>query len=303
MTGTRARQSWHIMLPAVSLTIVLAMSLLTRAQTARPGIPTDSRPATTAQSGMGGPPGFGGRGSVDYLDNVKKQLKATDEEWKVVRPLLQKVVAARQVAEANRTMQGFGGGFGAGPGFGGGAFAGPNAGMGGPRGGRGGPGGPTTGPAGGFGPGDSGGRGERRGSGGREGPTGGPAGGFGGPGGFGPGGPTSGPAGGFGGRGGMGGPTSMPAGGLGGPGGPGGFGGGPGQGMMALNDPISQAMSDLRTALEDAKSTPDEIKDKVAAVRAARQKAKADLVAAQKELIDVLTSEQENILISLGYLD
>jgi septal ring factor EnvC (AmiA/AmiB activator) len=64
-----------------------------------------------------------------------------------------------------------------------------------------------------------------------------------------------------------------------------------------------QAMADLQTALADAKTTPDQIKEKVAAVRAARQKARAELEAAQKDLLELLTSDQEAVLVSLGFLD
>jgi hypothetical protein len=68
-------------------------------------------------------------------------------------------------------------------------------------------------------------------------------------------------------------------------------------------DPISQVQSDLQGALADPKTTADEIQDKVAALRNARQKAKADLDAAQKDLLELLTADQEAILVSLGYLD
>jgi hypothetical protein len=45
------------------------------------------------------------------------------------------------------------------------------------------------------------------------------------------------------------------------------------------------------------------VKEKVAAVRKARAKAEADLKTAQQELLELLTSDQEAVLVSLGYLD
>jgi Spy/CpxP family protein refolding chaperone len=155
----------------------------------------------------GGPPpggfvGFGGGfAAANRLEDVKKQLGATDEEWKVIGPKLQKVTAARQALLA-------------GPGAGGPQFA---------------------------------------------------MGGFGGP--------------------------------FGGGGRP---GGGPPAGGSSV---ISQAQADLKTVLDDPKHTPAEVREKVAAVRKARQKARGDLDAAQKDLLEMLTAEQEAVLVSLGYLD
>src|SRR5262245_58252010 len=239
------------------------------------------------------------------LDDVKKQLKASDEEWKVISPKLQKVISARQVvtADARGPAMGFGRGFG---GFGG--FPGGPGGFGGFPGGPGGPGGFPGGP-GGF-PGGPGG-------------FGGFPGGPGGPGGAGPA-PQPG--------------EIMPApvqnrlqltaeqkkqleelqkevdaklakilteeqkkqlkelqgGGF--PGGPGGPGGGPppgGPGGAAASNPISQAQAELKSTLNDPKHTADEVKEKVAAVRKAREKARADLETAQKDLRRLLTSEQD----------
>jgi len=189
-------------------------------------------------------------------DGVQSQLKATDEEWKVINPRLQAVVAARQAATTYTATPAGRGGFGGGPNFGTDSFAGPGNGMGGGRGGRGGgPGGP---------------------------------GGFGGP--DGPGGPGGGNfGGGGGGRGGRGGGQPF--------GGPAGFGGG------NANNAVSAALADLKTAMADASSTPEQIKAKVAAVRTARERAVADLAAAQKNLLPLLSASQEATLVSLGYID
>jgi Spy/CpxP family protein refolding chaperone len=117
----------------------------------------------------------------------------------------------------------------------------------------------------------------------------GPGGPPGGRGGF-PGGPPGGP-GGFPGP-----PPGGPgAGGFGPP--PGGFGGPKG------NSRINQARAELKSTLDNPKHSPAEVRERVAAVRKARQKASADLEAAQKELRQLLTARQEAVLVSLGYID
>jgi Spy/CpxP family protein refolding chaperone len=274
---------------------------------------------TTLGPATAQPPGHDEGGT----DDLKKQFGASDEEWKVIGPKLQKVIAARQALAADAR--------GAGPGFvGPGGFGGPGPGGFGPF--PGGPGGfgarPQPGqvmPAplqdalqltgtqrkqleelqkqvdgklakiltdeqkkqlkamqqGGGGPGSFSG-----------GPGGLPGGIPDGPGGFpdGPGGFPGNPGGGAGGPGGFrGGPEGGPP--------PGGFGG------PAPNTAIAQAQADLKTTLSDPKHTPDEIREKVLAVRKARQKVRADLEAAQKDMLRLLTAEQEAVLVSLGYLD
>ncbi len=142
-------------------------------------------PGPMGPGGFGPPGGFGTFGAGS-LDDVKKKLGATDEEWKVIGQKLQKVISGRQVlnAEGSGTDRGL-------PGFGG----------------------------------------------------------------------------------------------------PGGSG------------PLSQAQSELRTVLDDPKHTKADVEEKVAAVRKARQKARADLEAAHKDLLQMLTATQEAVLVSLGYLE
>ena len=60
---------------------------------------------------------------------------------------------------------------------------------------------------------------------------------------------------------------------------------------------------ELKTALADTSSTPEQVKAKLDAVRSARQKAAADLATALKNLLPLLTADQEAILASLGYID
>ena len=96
----------------------------------------------------------------------------------------------------------------------------------------------------------------------------------------------------------------MPGGGPGGPmpgGGPGGPGfGGPVSGDFVL---LVQARAALRTALDDPKTSPEALQEKVAAVRQARLKARAALADAGKNLLELLTADQEAVLVALGHLD
>ena len=60
--------------------------------------PPGPRPAGGPGARPAGPPIPGGfPGAVSRSSDVKKQIGATDEEWKVIGPKLQKVLAARRV--------------------------------------------------------------------------------------------------------------------------------------------------------------------------------------------------------------
>ena len=92
--------------------------------------------------------------------------------------------------------------------------------------------------------------------------------------------------------------------------GPGGFGRGgpgPGGGPPGFGGPggnaVTQKLVELRTALADPNTTSEQLKEKISAVRDARQKAKAELAAARKDLLGLLTPDQEAVLVSLDYLD
>lgn len=67
--------------------------------------------------------------------------------------------------------------------------------------------------------------------------------------------------------------------------------------------PIQKASQDLRTLLENKDASPDDIKAKLAALREARAKSKADLEAARKDLKEVLTQRQEAVLVTNGMLE
>jgi hypothetical protein len=86
-------------------------------------------------------------------------------------------------------------------------------------------------------------------------------------------------------------------------GGPPGFGGFPMPFGGARDSVTTQAMTDLQRALSNAEISPQQLKTKVAAIRAARQKARIKLEAARKELLELLSPEQEAVLVSLGYLE
>ena len=66
---------------------------------------------------------------------------------------------------------------------------------------------------------------------------------------------------------------------------------------------VAKASQDLRTALENKDSTPDQIKAKLTALRDARAKAKEDLTKAQAELKELITVRQEAVLVSRGMLE
>jgi hypothetical protein len=66
---------------------------------------------------------------------------------------------------------------------------------------------------------------------------------------------------------------------------------------------VSNAAKELRTALENKDSAPEQIAAKLTALREARAKAKSEMEAAQKDLQSVLTPRQEAVLVSMGTLD
>jgi len=99
------------------------------------------------------------------------------------------------------------------------------------------------------------------------------------------------------------GPDGPERGGFGGP--PSGSPEGPGSAGSGGADmaPLIQAQADLQAALDDPKTSPDAIRETLAALRKARQKARVELAAATKDLLELLTIDQEAVLVSLGYLD
>jgi len=66
---------------------------------------------------------------------------------------------------------------------------------------------------------------------------------------------------------------------------------------------VQKASAELKTVIDDKNSSPDQIKAKLTALREAKEKAKGELVTAQKDLKDVLTQRQEATMVMLGMLD
>ena len=67
--------------------------------------------------------------------------------------------------------------------------------------------------------------------------------------------------------------------------------------------PVAKAAEDLRTVTRNKEAPAAEVTAKLAALREARAKAKAELATAQKELVEVLTPKQEAVLVSMGMLE
>jgi flagellar biosynthesis chaperone FliJ len=82
--------------------------------------------------------------------------------------------------------------------------------------------------------------------------------------------------------------------------GPGGNGGGQ---NGATQSDLAKALADLQTTLDQQDSTPDDIKGKLDAVRAAKKTARETLSKAQDDLKSVLTQRQEAVLVENGLLE
>jgi Spy/CpxP family protein refolding chaperone len=79
--------------------------------------------------------------------------------------------------------------------------------------------------------------------------------------------------------------------------------GGDSSGDSQNRSAMQTASRELRDTLENKDATAEQIQAKLTAFREAREKAKATLVSAQKELKEVLTQRQEAVLVSMGMLD
>jgi len=188
------------------------------------------------------------------VTDLQQPLGANSEEWKIIAPVLAKVVAGEEALASTGADENGGGDFGGGRG-----------GMGGPGGGNDTFGGPASTADGGRG---RGGRG--RGMGGDFGP------------------------------GGMGGGNPAPA--AAAPAGDAAIS--PGITASASNRiTLPQALSDLSSALASADTSEGQLKERVALVRDARKRTEAEVAAGRKELLKILTLDQEAALVALGYLD
>jgi len=77
----------------------------------------------------------------------------------------------------------------------------------------------------------------------------------------------------------------------------------PGAGQGAEMTAVDKASQQLRTTLDNTAATPDQIKKDLAALRAAKEKAKQELVASQQELRKTVNVRQEAQLVLMGLLD
>ena len=66
---------------------------------------------------------------------------------------------------------------------------------------------------------------------------------------------------------------------------------------------VEKTVQELGTVLENEQAKPEEIKRKLTALREAREKAKQELAAAQKELREISSVRQEAQLVLMGLLD
>jgi hypothetical protein len=73
-------------------------------------------------------------------------------------------------------------------------------------------------------------------------------------------------------------------------------------GVSSKTVTLAQAIGDLSAALADTSTTPDQLKERLAIVRDARAKTQADVEAARRELLLILTTDQEAALVAQGYL-
>ena len=89
----------------------------------------------------------------------------------------------------------------------------------------------------------------------------------------------------------------------GGPGGGGSGASGGGNAPSAQQSPVEVKAKELQASVDNKSAAADELKLKLAALREARAQAKADMLAAQEELRELLTVRQESILVMMGVLD
>jgi hypothetical protein len=74
-------------------------------------------------------------------------------------------------------------------------------------------------------------------------------------------------------------------------------------GQQAEQTQVEKAQQDLRTVLENKQAKPEEIKQKLTALREAVEKAKQELAKAQQDLREILNVRQEAQLVLMGLLN
>ncbi len=88
-----------------------------------------------------------------------------------------------------------------------------------------------------------------------------------------------------------------------GPGGQPGARGGDTQGPQQELTPVEKSTQELQTVLDNKDAKPEEVKVKLTALRNAREKARQELVKAQKELREIVSVRQEAQLVLMGLLN
>jgi hypothetical protein len=81
------------------------------------------------------------------------------------------------------------------------------------------------------------------------------------------------------------------------------FRGGPPPVGFDRNNPVTRAINDLTTTAKEATASPELLAEKIAVVRAARQRAREKLKLLEDDLRRLITPKQEAVLIGAGYLD
>ena len=76
-----------------------------------------------------------------------------------------------------------------------------------------------------------------------------------------------------------------------------------GRGMNRELTEVEKIQRELQTTLDNTAATPDQIRQLLTQLRAAREKAKQELAKAQQDLRQVLTLRQEATLVLMGMLD
>ncbi len=74
-------------------------------------------------------------------------------------------------------------------------------------------------------------------------------------------------------------------------------------GQQTQQTQVEKAQEDLRTVLENKEAKPEEIKQKLTALREAREKAKQEMAKAQQELREILSVRQEAQMVLMGLLN
>lgn len=74
-------------------------------------------------------------------------------------------------------------------------------------------------------------------------------------------------------------------------------------GQQTEQNQVEKAQEELRTVLENKQAKPEEIKQKLTALREAVEKAKQELAKAQQELREILSVRQEAQMVLMGLLN